>query len=131
MDDLTCDPEKLQATYRQFKTINSLLSGWGRVYSRFLKPALQSGSRTILDIGCGGGDIPRLILNRANRDGFDIRITATDTDERALTFMKSKPPQPEISVINASVEDLLSEGHKFDIVISNNVLHHIPDAQEN
>ena len=51
MDLPDCDPVKLLKTYRQFKTINYLLSGWGRIYSKYLKPAFQEGAETVLDIG--------------------------------------------------------------------------------
>jgi len=127
MHEPDCDPDKLIATYRQFKTVNFLLSGWGRIYSRYLRPALASGAQTILDIGCGGGDIPSMIHKWASRDGFDVRIMAIDTDDRALSFMKSRTFPSAISVRTASVEDILSTGERFDIVLSNNVLHHIPE----
>lgn len=129
MDLPDCDPVKLLKTYRQFKTINYLLSGWSRIYSKYLKPALQEGAETVLDIGCGGGDISRMICKLASRDGFNVRITAMDTDERALAYMRSTPLSEDVTVSSVSVEDFLASRQQFDIVLSNNVLHHIPENE--
>lgn len=129
MDDLNSDPEKLRNTYAQFKVINRLLSGWGRVYSRYVRPALESGAETILDIGCGGGDISRMLVRSAAKDGFQVHITAIDPDARAVQFMRSTTHDENISIAMSTAAELLSRGERFDVVLSNNVLHHLPDTE--
>lgn len=46
---------------------------------------------TVLDIGSGGGDLPRALARWADRDGYRVRITAVDPD-RGRTA--GPPPSP-------------------------------------
>lgn len=125
MDDESCHPGRLRRTYAHFDALNRLLSGYGRIYARYLQPALRAGARTILDVGAGGGDIAMRMYRRAAADGFDVQVTAIDTDDRAVRFMHSRGIHTQIDVRHASTRDLLTAGESFDIVLSNNVMHHM------
>jgi 2-polyprenyl-3-methyl-5-hydroxy-6-metoxy-1,4-benzoquinol methylase len=125
MDDPDCDPQKLRRTYVQFEIVNRLISGWGRLYSQYLRPQLHAGARSILDVGAGGGDIARMVYRNAVADGFPVQITAIDTDARAVQFMQSSTRDAMISVRHTGVGELLAGNERFDIVLSNNVLHHL------
>ncbi len=57
--DGPCDEARLFATYRHFAVANRAVSGWRRIYRRRLRPLLAAGPVTLLDVGFGGGDIPR------------------------------------------------------------------------
>lgn len=123
MDDPECDPARLNRTYAQFRTVNALVSGWRRVYRGRLRPRLErSRENTLLDIGFGGGDVPRAIAAWAVRDGFALRVTAIDPDPRAHAFVSAQPPTPGVSFERASSAEL--DG-RFDLVTSNHVLHHL------
>ena len=90
MDREDCDPVLLENTYRQFATINLLLSQWKRIYTNELLPMMQEGiTYTLLDIGFGGGDVPIRLAEWAEKDGLDLIITAIDTDKRAYNFAQS------------------------------------------
>ena len=127
MDDPACDPAKLHRTYARFRFINRFVSGWGRIYSRYIRPQLRAGARSIVDVGAGGGDIPLMLSRRAAADGFRVHCTAIDTDERAVRFMQSSLAGTSIDVRHDSAAGLLAAGERFDIVLSNNVLHHIAE----
>ncbi len=130
MDSSSCDLTSLENTYSQFRLINGLLSGWRRLYLKHLREVLSSTSdATLLDIGFGGGDIAIQISKWAKKDNLNLKITAIETDPRSLDYIKKLSPD-ETSDINfrfASLEEVIKENRKFDIVISNHVLHHLPD----
>ena len=126
MDDPRCDPRGLERTYANFDRVNALVSGWRQVYTRDLRPLLiRPGGATLLDIGCGGGDVPRRLSGWARRDGLELRITAIDADERAIRYARVQSTPPGVNFRQAMSGDLRAEGRHFDLVISNHLLHHL------
>ena len=126
MDDPACDPEKLRNTYAQFGTVNALVSGWDKVYRRFIRPFAAARSHThLLDVGSGGGDLPRKVARWAVRDGVNLSITAVDPDERATAYATSQPHPENVTFRRASTGDLVRAGESFDLVTSNHLLHHL------
>jgi SAM-dependent methyltransferase len=130
MDRPDCDPEKLRRTYAQFWLINSVVSGWRRNYVRYLRPQFSSDrTNTLLDIGSGGGDVPRMLARWARRDGLRLDITGIDPDARAHQFASSRPALPGLTFRRAFSSELVEEGRSYDVVISNHVLHHLTGEQ--
>jgi 2-polyprenyl-3-methyl-5-hydroxy-6-metoxy-1,4-benzoquinol methylase len=126
MDEPDCDLATLHRTYAQFALVNALVSGWRLVYVRHLRPQLaRLHSATLLDIGSGGGDVPRKLAQWAARDGFRLHITAIDADARAVAYASSLPPQHGLSFRQAFSGDLVQEGQQFDFITSNHLLHHL------
>ncbi|MEX0720066.1 MAG: methyltransferase domain-containing protein [Balneolaceae bacterium] len=126
MDRDDCDPVLLENTYRQFGTINLLLSQWKKIYEKELKPLMnKSTSFSLLDIGFGGGDVPIKLNKWAKEDGFDLKITAIETDRRAFDYVQSIKAPDSITFRHCSSTDLVQENRQFDFVISNHVLHHL------
>lgn len=130
MDDPACDPGTLRRTYARFGTVNALVSGWRRVYLHDLRPRLAPDRpATLLDIGCGGGDVPRQLARWARRDGRRLRVTGIDADERAIRYATGLPADPDVTFRRAMSGDLVREGREFDFVTSNHLLHHLTDAE--
>ncbi len=126
MDKPDCDPQLLERTYAQFPLVNAAVSGWRRTYTQQLRPLLSTDrTTTLLDIGCGGGDVPRRLAAWAARDGLPLHITAIDPDERAYAFAAARPAVPRLLFRRAFSSELVAEGREFDLVISNHVLHHL------
>jgi len=131
MDRPDCDQEKLFNTYRQFYTINKLLSGWSHLFEHYLKPTIEAnnGSATILDIGCGGGDILKHLDKLCQREGFSVQLSGADPDPRAKKFFEINHQNTEIRFIQKNSHLLVEEGASFDIVISNHLLHHLKNNE--
>src|SRR5690606_26301209 len=84
MDDPACDEAALRRTYAGFRVLNPIVAGWRRTYRRLIRPLLSATEeRTLLDVGCGGGDVTRALARWAARDGMRLRVTGIDPDPRA------------------------------------------------
>lgn len=126
MDAPDCNPARLTRTYRQFSLLNRVLSGWGLLYRRIIRPELAAGARTILDIGCGGGDVLRLLAYWASHDGFAIDCQGIDPDARAIAFATAQNNPLCLRFQQAHSAELKAS---FDLVISNHVLHHLSNSE--
>lgn len=133
MDDAACDPVALDRTYARFGIVNRLVSGWRGVYRDRIRPlalartASSSGTAqlSILDIGFGGGDVPIALARWAQADGLEVSITGIDPDERAFAFATSRPIPRGVTFRREGSAELVARGERFDVVLSNHVLHHL------
>src|SRR5690606_3884441 len=136
MDEEDCDPALLRNTYRQFARVNALLTGWRRLFDVLIAPRLRPGA-TILDVGCGAGDMAQRLWRWSRQAGVAVSVTAIDKDPRAIDFAladmtarrgrRSQEPRLEFRV--ATAEELAGSGERFDVVVSNHLLHHLSDAE--
>jgi 2-polyprenyl-3-methyl-5-hydroxy-6-metoxy-1,4-benzoquinol methylase len=126
MDDPACDPVRLAATYRRFGVVNRLVSGWGTVWRRSLRPHLRALERParILDLGSGGGDLAVRLAAMARREGLEVEVTGADPDPRAHAAALRRRA-PGVSFVCADSAALVAAGERFDAVVSNHVLHHL------
>lgn len=128
MDDPHADPALLRDTYARFGRMNDLLSGWAHLYRAHLRPHLHPARpNTLLDIGCGGGDVARNLARWAARDGLTLRVTGIDTDERAIAYARAQPAHSGLHFRVASSGDLVRGAEAYDLVVSNHLLHHLSD----
>ena len=126
MDEAGCDPAKLARTYAQFEAVNALVSSWGGVYRSRIRPELQAGARTVLDIGCGGGDVLRRLAAMARKDGFSVDFLGVDPDFRAIDFARTQKNPANVRFEAVDARELTG---KYDIVVSNHVAHHLTPAE--
>ncbi|MBB6403038.1 2-polyprenyl-3-methyl-5-hydroxy-6-metoxy-1,4-benzoquinol methylase [Arthrobacter sp. AZCC_0090] len=126
MDRPDCDLDRLNRSYARFRLVNAVVSGWRDTYRTRIKPLLTTAApTTVLDIGCGGGDVARSLALWAAADGYLLDVTGIDPDERAFHFANSAPKVEGVSYRKAFSSELVSERLHFDVVISNHVLHHL------
>lgn len=126
MDDPDCDPRALAATYRRFDVVNRLVSAWGRVYRTRVRPELVALGRParVLDLGSGGGDVVARLAALASRDGLKVEWVGADPDPRAYEAARRRE-RPGLRFVSQGSRELLEAGERFDLVLSNHVLHHL------
>jgi 2-polyprenyl-3-methyl-5-hydroxy-6-metoxy-1,4-benzoquinol methylase len=122
-----CDADKRRKSYRHFALMNQLLSRWRLLYRRFIRPALEHAQADcrLLDIGFGGADIPLRLLQWAQADGFRLQVTCIDRNPKALEFVQTQAWPPEVEFFCSTTAQLVAQGHRYDIVISNHILHEL------
>lgn len=126
MDGGTADPEMLDKTYARFRLVNAVVSGERAVYRQWVRPRLSSNRATrLLDVGTGSADLPRRLLRWARADGLRLEVTAVDPDARAIAWAAAQPALPGLTLRRAKSSDLADAGERFDLVVSNHVLHHL------
>jgi len=128
MDRVDCHPDRLNRTFAAFRHVNRMLSGWGRLYRTCIRPALEQGrTNTLLDVGCGGGDILVQLVRAARRDGYHVTGVGVDPDPRAIAWAQSAwRTEPDVQFRESGLEGMKES---FDVVVSNHVLHHLSDAE--
>lgn len=130
MDDPDCDPQRLHATLRRFGIVNRLVAGWTGVYRTRLREILRSLGRParVLDLGSGGGDVVVHLARLAARDNLTVEWTGVDPDPRAHQVAQSRQG-PGVTFRCTDAEALLEGGERFDVVLSNHVLHHLSHTE--
>ncbi len=127
MDDPDCNLEMLHATYRQFETVNRFIGGWNRIYKTHIRPALLDAGEnaSILDIGCGGGDIIRLLDSFCKDDNIKVQFTGIEPDARAIGFINKQSWPDNFTFQNKLSNELVQQNQTFTVVISNHLIHHL------
>src|SRR6476661_10739589 len=103
MDDLTIGGDELAVALRQLRVINRALgSAWLTLEGvlRLWRAAGRPQQLTILDVGAGSGDINRLLLAWASRQGIAMRIRLVDIHpETCAVAAAYYRDEPRIEVI--------------------------------
>lgn len=133
MDDPGCDDATLERTYAAFRFVNPVVTGWRRTYQRWIRPRLSGTSaRSLLDVGCGGGDVALALAGWARRDGLRLEVTGIDPDRRGITVARRSADARRSAGTAGHVRFIACAAHElapasFDLVISNHVLHHVAE----
>lgn len=132
MDDLTSSGPVINQTLSELETINTLLGGNYVTLNgidRLINDKVMTGTLRIADLGCGGGDILRLISNWLSRKGITAELIGFDANPNIIEFARKHTPQKNISYqsINIFSDDFKKQ--QFDIVVSTLFFHHFSSDQ--
>ncbi|MGF1554939.1 methyltransferase domain-containing protein [Paucihalobacter sp.] len=131
MDDFTMQGELLRDTLDKLGNINKWLGG-NRITLNGVEKLLQekdkSQTYTIVDLGCGHGDILRLIAQWGRRHNFKLKLIGIDANTYAIAYaneLSSEFPELHFKVSDVFSEDF--EKLNCDIILSTLFLHHFKD----
>lgn len=92
----------------------------------FASMGIEAGMR-VLDVGCGNGDLSRLVANLAGPSG---NVVAIDHSDAALAMALAVPPRPDAAQIQYRSADLSAELldlGRFDVIVGRRVLMYLRD----
>ncbi|MBX9852429.1 MAG: methyltransferase domain-containing protein [Cytophagaceae bacterium] len=136
MDDLDCKGEVVVQTLRELEFINEWLGG-NNVTLGALKKCVQQidGENLtkplhISDLGCGSGDMLKLIAKKARRENYKVELTGVDANPFIIDYAKKHSEKfPEIKYIDANVFSEKFKNEKFDIVNCTLFCHHFTNQE--
>jgi 2-polyprenyl-3-methyl-5-hydroxy-6-metoxy-1,4-benzoquinol methylase len=131
MDDLLCDGAVVAQTLRELEIINSLLGG-NSVTLSGVKELLtkQNGDLSIADLGCGGGDILRLLAEWGRKKGLRLTLTGIDANPHIIAFATQR--SVDYRNINYSPINIFSKEFQqlsFDVITATLFTHHFSDVE--
>jgi len=126
LDDPRADPAAVRAQLADIARLNRLFGGTRAVIAA-LEPILRraAGDRgpwTLLDVGTGCGDIPRAAAAAARLHGIELRIIGLERIPEAARLAEAAGLGAVIGDGNA----LPFRPRSVDIVLTSQVLHHLP-----
>ena len=133
MDDFSLEGEELQAALDQIARINQLLGGNKLTLhgiKQLLKKIDSSKTIKIADIGCGNGDMLRMLAKFAKKNNLKFKLIGIDAN--AFTIKYAQNLSKEYSNIQYYCEDIFSpefESLKYDIVLCTLTLHHFTNVE--
>ncbi len=129
MDSDDYSDDELRGDFNNIRRANMLTgvySSLTRIISEYIKKH-NLDHITILDAGTGMADIPKMLMDHFNQNGTSMKIKGIDPNPRAIEIAKRfVNNHRDIEFEARSIQDLELED-KYDFVICNHTLHHIPD----
>lgn len=133
MDDFGMTGKTLIDTLDQIAKINHLLGGNGLTMSglrQVLKKHPKNKSISIVDLGCGNGDMLRLIADYGRKHGYSFRLVGIDANAHTIAYAnKLSENYPEITYLT---EDILADDYQAvacDLLLATLFLHHFTDKE--
>lgn len=131
MDDLEMDGDQLIDSLDHIARINQWLGG-NRLTIDALKTLLKDLPKdkelSIVDLGCGNGDMLRVIAAMGRKKGYRFRLLGIDANQATIDYaIQLSVDYPEIEYRSQNV---LSPGFKeikYDIALCTLFLHHFED----
>lgn len=132
MDDLECSGEVLEQTLRELKTINRWLGG-NDVTTNGLAKLMRlhpKASYQIADIGCGGGDMIRIMDRWSRSQNLKVNFLGIDANRNIIDMAKVR--LKEVTNVRWQVQNVFDPDfsqEKVDMVTCTLFTHHFTDAE--
>ena len=128
MDDLLCEGPVVERTLKELDKINLLLGGNDvslSAINQCLKKIRKDKPIHIADLGCGSGDLLRIICKRARKKNLPVLLTGIDANPFIAEYAKKHCR--EFSEIQIECLDVFSDkliSKEFDLVNCTLFCHH-------
>ena len=133
MDDFTMEGALFRDTLDKLEIINRFLGGNSVTINglkKLLKNQPKNKTITIVDLGCGNGNILRDISKFGRKNNYSFKLIGIDANFAATEYAKEL--SKEYSELSFKTIDILSEDFKkqsYDIVLCTLFLHHFKNEE--
>ncbi len=133
MDDFTMTGELLVKTLDQLASINKWLGG-NSITLNGLKKLLKNEAKnrpiTIIDLGCGNGDMLRKVADYGKKESYHFKLIGIDANKYTVNYAKKLSENyTEISYLQQDVFSSEFKKMSYDIVLSTLFLHHFTEEE--
>lgn len=132
MDDFSLEGEELRNALDKIADINKLLGG-NKLTLNCVKQLLKETNKqeiTIVDVGCGNGDMLRMLADYGKEANIDFRLIGIDANKYTINYAR------KLSKAYLNIEyrclDVFEDDFKvlkYDIVLCTLTLHHFKDDE--
>lgn len=133
MDDLEYSGELMDRTLFELEFINKWLGGNDVTLSGIMKMLTNHDPKEticIADLGCGRGDILRLIDVWAKKENRKVRLMGIDANPYIINAARTNLSNyPDIELHTMNVFSTTFQSMKFDIVVGTLFYHHFTSDQ--
>lgn len=131
MDDFTLEGEELKDALDKIAKINQLLGG-NKLSLSGLKKLLPNKNQlvTIIDVGCGNGDMLRQIADYGKANGYNLNLIGIDANAFTIKYASQlSADYPNINYLCEDIFTINSVALKCDIFLCTLTLHHFKDEE--
>ena len=133
MDDFALEGEVLKDALNKIAKINQLLGG-NQLTLQGVEELVANSSKaepiTIVDIGCGNGDMLRALAEYGEKNDFNFKLIGIDANHFTVNYARELSIHyPNISYRCEDVFDSYFAKLKYDIVLCTLTLHHFKDNE--
>ncbi|MDR6782861.1 2-polyprenyl-3-methyl-5-hydroxy-6-metoxy-1,4-benzoquinol methylase [Pedobacter africanus] len=133
MDDFSMEGEILKDALDKIARINQLLGG-NKVTLNGLKQLINKQNRereiSILDVGCGNGDMLRFLADYAGKKGLKFKLTGIDANAFTIGHARQLSVNyTQISYRCADISEELKQDQTYDVILCTLTLHHFKNTE--
>ena len=130
MDEPGVPEKEIIQALAELEIVNRFLGGYRATLNALKKILRSNNAITIMDVGCGGGDMLRVISKWTSEKKKEIKLIGVDWNPFIIGFATKKSKDfRNISYKNLSVWDNELLDEKADIIINSLFCHHFDDDQ--
>lgn len=133
MDDFSLEGEELLDALDKLAHINKFLGGNSLILSgvkQLLEKVDISKPITVLDIGCGNGDMLRMLADYGSKNKLKFNMVGVDANAFTIKYArKLSSAYSNIEYVCADIFDDNFKTLKYDLVLCTLTLHHFIDEK--
>lgn len=132
MDDFSLEGEELRNALDKIADINKLLGG-NKLTLNGVKQLLKETNKqeiTIVDVGCGNGDMLRMLADYGKETNIDFRLIGIDANNYTIKYARKL--SKDCTNVEFKCMDVFDDQFKdlnYDIVLCTLTLHHFKDDE--